>query len=613
MTVETHFSIETTEWQEIPLFNTEQLSIYLPRFQDSYSCSGNVNENQCFDSPIHTRLESIYEVLSETTFVDFDGNPHTLNQFVAKTETLNYENSYGQDQGDLRTKNHNHLIYTPDRVRIVVTAVDDFAIEELCDDVSGSCTLVEIPTGQSRTIWSKGYKFPLEQHIRAEEGGEWIVNRTRFDRQTGLLEGKQTPNEVANGNAWRWSQVHYDDLKLVAKETTNELGHVTRITDYDYGLGIALQSEGPGYKCSDYASNNRTGECVEDERTYALRKTAVDAHGRTVEEWISYDHEYNAVPYVLRKVKEHDYDDWAYILSGAPVSIKEYNWLRNNEWTETMTHIDTFGRILLKETVNPESGNGRQEFIYDHCGNIVEMSRNDPSANEGSSASVNYRYSYDVFGRKIRSREPDPVTGVAGNTGIDTAYTPDGKLIIQEITNDGGPASTKIQWFDRFGNLIRVAEHKNDTDGYAVTADYSYSTDNNLIRTVDGDGITTEVDFDWLGRRIEIRRADKTWKYGYDLNGNIIHITHPVRPGKSDALYTEVMEYDVLNRLTRTTPALKSLSPQQKQDWLIGPTDYMYDQDSNALGSLNVIDGPVFKNRYYPGHKGAYNVKDSTT
>ena len=101
------------------------------------------------------------------------------------------------------------------------------------------------------------------------------------------------------------------------------------------------------------------------------------------------------------------------------------------------------------------------------------------------------------------------------------------------------------------------------------------------------------MEFDWLGNRTEVRRADKTWKYRYDHNGNVTHITNPIRSGKSAAAYTATMEYDTLDRILQINPATKSLSAQQQQDWLIGPTVYTYDQDSNAMGSLNVIDGPV--------------------
>ena len=64
----------------------------------------------------------------------------------------------------------------------------------------------------------------MEQHVRAQEGGEWIVSKTRFDTATGLVEKTQSPNEVDNSETGRWNQVIHDDNKLIAKETINELG-----------------------------------------------------------------------------------------------------------------------------------------------------------------------------------------------------------------------------------------------------------------------------------------------------------------------------------------------------------------------------------------------------
>ena len=119
------------------------MSIIVPQFQDSYSCSGNESENQCFDNPSHTRIESIYEALKQKTFTGVDGFPHTANQFVAKTESLNYDNAYGDAHGDLRTLTYHHLMYTPETVRLVIAGVDSFAVEESCDEESGECTLQE--------------------------------------------------------------------------------------------------------------------------------------------------------------------------------------------------------------------------------------------------------------------------------------------------------------------------------------------------------------------------------------------------------------------------------------------------------------------------------------
>ena len=103
---------------------------------------------------------------------------------------------------------------------------------------------------------------------------------------------------------------------------------------------------------------------------------------------------------------------------------------------------------------NIESGNARQEYIYDHRGKIIELATNDPAADEGSMAMVHYRYTYDVFGREIQSRIPNSETGAIGITGVDTTYAPDGSVVIQEIADDDGPASTKIQSFGqvRAGN-----------------------------------------------------------------------------------------------------------------------------------------------------------------
>jgi len=65
-------------------------------------------------------------------------------------------------------------------------------------------------------------------------------------------------------------------------------------------------------------------------------------------------------------------------------------------------------------------------------------------------------------------------------------------------------------------NLVRAARAT-----WAVTT-YSYGPDDLVATIVDPQSVTTSLVHDWAGRRTQITRHGRTWKYGYDTNGNMI-------------------------------------------------------------------------------------------
>jgi hypothetical protein len=104
---------------------------------------------------------------------------------------------------------------------------------------------------------------------------------------------------------------------------------------------------------------------------------------------------------------------------------------------------------------------------------------------------------------------------------------------------------------------------------------------------VDPEGVTTSLVHDFGGRRTEITRHGRTWKYGYDKNGNMIWERVPGSPGPEfDHDYVNIINYDALDR-----PIYKLIGPRDlseaDQAAFGGNTErFFYDIDGNMTGQL---------------------------
>jgi len=75
---------------------------------------------------------------------------------------------------------------------------------------------------------------------------------------------------------------------------------------------------------------------------------------------------------------------------------------------------------------------------------------------------------------------------------------------------------------DYLGRLIKVIEQA-DVDDYITT--YEYNAAGDLVQVRDHYGNTTVMDYDTLGRKINMTDPDMGyWQYWYDENDNLIHI-----------------------------------------------------------------------------------------
>ncbi|MBE7451260.1 MAG: hypothetical protein HS111_20915 [Kofleriaceae bacterium] len=83
----------------------------------------------------------------------------------------------------------------------------------------------------------------------------------------------------------------------------------------------------------------------------------------------------------------------------------------------------------------------------------------------------------------------------------------------------GGPEARTRLVHDVFGRLLEVHEYT-DASSVAVTR-YAYDAGDRVRRIENADGVVTELVHDFGGRRTQIERHGRTWRYVYDASGDM--------------------------------------------------------------------------------------------
>jgi RHS repeat-associated protein len=180
------------------------------------------------------------------------------------------------------------------------------------------------------------------------------------------------------------------------------------------------------------------------------------------------------------------------------------------------------------------------------------------SVTNGSISS--YAYAYQLDGNKTR---------ITDHTGKITAYAYDG---LGRLTSESDTTGVLITYtYDAYNN--RASMNNNG----AVTA-YTYDANNRLTRTVETDGDTVT-----------------TSNYSYDANGNkLIKMTEVVSPATGEETtveltdssnFVEIYEYDLLNRLVRSTANGVTASYAYRPDGM------RFSKSANGETTTHIWDG----------------------
>ena len=134
--------------------------------------------------------------------------------------------------------------------------------------------------------------------------------------------------------------------------------------------------------------------------------------------------------------------------------------------------------------------------------------------------------------------------------------------------------------YDVFGRLVEVGERL-DNGTFAPTT-YEYDHDGRLLHSVDPEGVTTQIAYNFVGLRTSITRAERVWSYRYDDSGNLMAEIAPHPEGEDASLYTTSFVYDDLDRLTSRSPAPLGMSLTEQGELGVGLTVHEYDTGENG-------------------------------
>jgi RHS repeat-associated protein len=448
----------------------------------------------------------------------------------------------------------------------------------------GSSGAVLDKRGDTRVIFdAKGMPVRTDESL---DVGVVATTRRTFDADTGNLLSLTKPEQGAKGGSGTSTVYGYDPLGLFVRTTVNELGHEV-VTTHDVATGALLERRGPN------AVSLPSGETIREQETWRIDGLGrVEAHAQSFDD--------TAAGYVLRTVETTTYLD-----DELPNRVRTRR-LRDVGGSAFVTDeqtVDGLGRVLTEaEHVNPRL-RAVTTYSYDGDGNVSAVEVPDPRSDDG--ARVRYAYGYDGLGRLSSLTRPD-------GSGLRISY--DGlDKIVREVAGDG-TGSTRRQSFDALGRLVEVRELYPAAE--AGVTRYRYDGRDNVVGITDADGNVTALEHDWASRRVAIRRgdrvaisrADRIWRYTFDLNGNLVTETSPVPPGADPALHTARSRFDDLDRLTSLTYADLPVSTAEGEK---APQSirYFYDEGRNGVGRLSRVALPFGQVRYQHDARGLVTVE----
>lgn len=133
--------------------------------------------------------------------------------------------------------------------------------------------------------------------------------------------------------------------------------------------------------------------------------------------------------------------------------------------------------------------------------------------------------------------------GTSVASGVNLTY--DGLLTQSDEVagSQGGPVARKVTINDSFGRLVQVREYTNlATQSFSSTY-YQYDAGDAVKQIQNADGVVTQLNHDFGGRRVSIVRGNRTWTYGYDRDGNLISEQLPPSSLAAQAEYVNTYVY----------------------------------------------------------------------
>ncbi|MBA3405681.1 MAG: hypothetical protein H0U13_13540, partial [Gemmatimonadaceae bacterium] len=404
------------------------------------------------------------------------------------------------------------------------------------------------------------------------------ISRNVVDMTTGNVLERWKP--VQNAAASTRTTLTYDARKLFVATDVNEVGH-QRDYFWEYGTGTKLRTDGPNIRTCTNCPAPTTTSPLKEQTTIR-----VDGLGRTIEFWETGSAEGTTFTLYQKELTSYVDAVTASIPSSVTRQVRQTT-DPDSLWTKQQTTLDGLGRpFKITEFVFGTAPNDHVTlFQYRTDGTLQTVSVPDPTQNNASL--VAYTYSFDSLGRATSLRRPDAAV-IADQSGVDIAYDGTSKTVVEVVGVAGGiPATTKTV-SDSFGRLTEVHEQISTKPTVFAVTHYTFGPSDNVVTVVDPENVTTALVHDFAGHRTQIIRHGRTWKYGYDKNGNMISEQVPGSPSPpaTDPDYTNTIAYDGIDRVVSKLIGSRGLSGPDQGLFGSRTESFNWDYGGNMTGRL---------------------------
>lgn len=362
----------------------------------------------------------------------------------------------------------------------------------------------------------------------------------------------------------RWNDIGQDPVTRMSYDKFGNLnctkgpGGDFLLTTYDESGTYAILAENSvGHRTYQtfYGVNGEPS----DGGLYGQLRSTTDANGA-----IALD-EYDSLGRPIRHVASNGaITKVVYDYFGDPE--KQYVKITNPNGEATTVFLDSYGRVYKQLTPGGELGSIIREYKFDSNGNLVAE-----SLPRYKSQAPYFRYSqFDILGRLIKTINPD-------KTEINRCFGFRKSAVIDEIGRN------LLSEYDAYGRLARTLEFnelKNqcsiNTNNSTIETIYKRNAFGQVISINDRKGKRLSIHYDSLGKKIKMSDSDMgTWKYSYDIAGNLIH-------QKSPAGKQVILRRDIIGRVIE-----KEYSNVNKTN--LKKVKYKYDSSNNSLGRLSKV------------------------
>jgi RHS repeat-associated protein len=400
------------------------------------------------------------------------------------------------DVGDVNTNE--------DDIHILIE-YEDFAEERY---LVAKPNLLEVSKASGELLRKRSASYYEDGNLR--ELTQWLSNNSFENPRSAFTYTKYGSIASVVDPMGYTLEYTYDEAVHTYVTEVKDTFHYSSNAKYDYRLGKDIED-------TDINGN-------------VMRKE-YDKFGRPKKVWSPYDNYPLGMPSI----------EFEYLRDNFPYCALTKNKISFNpaqlKTIDTLIIIDGMGRVLQsKKTteVYDSEANAKQEgmsisgrIVYDEMGRVWREGQ--AGFEEGNALSyqgpidLGYytEYEYDILARQTEMKVQHlNEQGVLESHSMTTEYLVEDNLSKVIVTDLEG--NREESWADCRENIVRIIRYNNE-GAQEIATRYRYSVLNELEEITDAKGNITSMAYDNLGRKTDIRSADRGWiHYEYNKGGNII-------------------------------------------------------------------------------------------